>query len=44
LGPKRDLLRCMGNENYLNKPTEQLALELTERAIAMIGMILVRRL
>ena len=41
---KRDLLWCMGNENYVNKTTKQLALKLTERAIAMIGMDLVRRL
>jgi len=33
----------MGNENYFNMTTEQLPLKLTERAIALIGMILVRR-
>jgi|GEM_PF-6487037 len=41
---KSDLLWCMGNENYVNQTTEKLSLKLTERAIAMIGMTLVRRL
>ena len=34
----------MGNENYVDQTTEQLPLKLAERAIAMIGMTLGRRL
>jgi len=34
----------MGNEDYVNQTTEELPLKLAERAIAMIGITLVRRL
>jgi hypothetical protein len=34
----------MGDENYVDQTTEQLSLKLTERAIAMTGISLVRRL
>jgi hypothetical protein len=34
----------MGNENYVNQTTEQLPLKLTEGAIALMGITLVRRL
>ena len=34
----------MGNENYVDKTTEQLPLKLAEGAIAVTGMTLVRRL
>ena len=33
----------MGDENYVNQTTKQLSLKLTERAVAVVGMMLVRR-
>jgi hypothetical protein len=41
---KRDLLRCVRDENYINETTEQLPLKLAERAIAVTDMTLRRRL